>query len=46
MPLSKPHPHVSSAAMQQMLTESCKNRLIQMAYESQRQSLVQQTCSR
>ncbi|XP_015353049.1 E3 ubiquitin-protein ligase LRSAM1 isoform X2 [Marmota marmota marmota] len=34
-----------AAAMQQMLTESCKNRLIQMAYESQRQSLVQQACS-
>uniref|UniRef100_A0A452QHN1 Leucine rich repeat and sterile alpha motif containing 1 n=1 Tax=Ursus americanus TaxID=9643 RepID=A0A452QHN1_URSAM len=34
-----------ASAMQQMLTESCKNRLIQMAYESQRQSLVQQTCS-
>ncbi|XP_032274242.1 E3 ubiquitin-protein ligase LRSAM1 isoform X3 [Phoca vitulina] len=34
-----------ASAMQQMLTESYKNRLIQMAYESQRQSLVQQTCS-
>ncbi|XP_047379829.1 E3 ubiquitin-protein ligase LRSAM1 isoform X2 [Sciurus carolinensis] len=34
-----------ASAMQQMLTESCKNRLIQMAYESQRQSLVQQACS-
>lgn len=34
-----------TAAMQQMLTESCKSRLIQMAYESQRQSLVQQACS-
>ncbi|KAM5183520.1 E3 ubiquitin-protein ligase LRSAM1 isoform 2-T4 [Callospermophilus lateralis] len=34
-----------AAAMQQMLTESCKNRLIQMTYESQRQSLVQQACS-
>lgn len=34
-----------AAAMQQMLTESCKSRLIQMAYESQRQSLVQQACS-
>lgn len=35
-----------AAAMQQMLTESCKSRLIQMAYESQRQSLAQQACSR
>ncbi|KAB1279691.1 E3 ubiquitin-protein ligase LRSAM1 [Camelus dromedarius] len=35
-----------ASAMQQMLTESCKNRLIQMAYESQRQNLVQQACSR
>ncbi|XP_053417764.1 E3 ubiquitin-protein ligase LRSAM1 isoform X2 [Nycticebus coucang] len=34
-----------AAAMQQMLTESCKSRLIQMAYESQRQNLVQQACS-
>lgn len=34
-----------ASAMQQMLTESYKNQLIQMAYESQRQSLVQQTCS-
>uniref|UniRef100_A0A8P0T973 E3 ubiquitin-protein ligase LRSAM1 n=1 Tax=Canis lupus familiaris TaxID=9615 RepID=A0A8P0T973_CANLF len=34
-----------ASAMQQMLTESCKNRLIQMAYESQRQSLVHQACS-
>ncbi|XP_049630098.1 E3 ubiquitin-protein ligase LRSAM1 isoform X2 [Suncus etruscus] len=34
-----------ASAMQQMLTESCKNQLIQMAYESQRQSLVQQACS-
>nr|XP_008004356.2 E3 ubiquitin-protein ligase LRSAM1 isoform X3 [Chlorocebus sabaeus] len=34
-----------ASAMQQMLTESCKNRLIQMAYESQRQNLVQQACS-
>ncbi|XP_003264213.2 E3 ubiquitin-protein ligase LRSAM1 isoform X2 [Nomascus leucogenys] len=33
-----------ASAMQQMLTESCKNRLIQMAYESQRQNLVQQAC--
>ncbi|KAK2502967.1 hypothetical protein MC885_020312, partial [Smutsia gigantea] len=32
-------------AMQQMLTESCKNRLIQTAYESQRQNLVQQAYS-
>ncbi|XP_062937695.1 E3 ubiquitin-protein ligase LRSAM1 isoform X2 [Cynocephalus volans] len=34
-----------ASAMQQMLTESCKNRLIQMAYETQRQNLVQQACS-
>ncbi|KAM4877698.1 E3 ubiquitin-protein ligase LRSAM1 isoform 2-T3 [Thomomys bottae] len=34
-----------ASAMRQMLTESCKSRLIQMAYESQRQSLVQQACS-
>ncbi|XP_032164292.1 E3 ubiquitin-protein ligase LRSAM1 isoform X2 [Mustela erminea] len=34
-----------ASAMQQMLTKSCKSRLVQMAYESQRQSLVQQACS-
>ncbi|KAM6183303.1 E3 ubiquitin-protein ligase LRSAM1 [Erethizon dorsatum] len=34
-----------ASAMQQMLTESCKNRLVQITYESQRQSLVQQACS-
>ncbi|XP_038601305.1 E3 ubiquitin-protein ligase LRSAM1 isoform X2 [Tachyglossus aculeatus] len=34
-----------ASAMQQMLTESCKNRLIQMSYESQRQNLVEQACS-
>ncbi|XP_008823250.1 E3 ubiquitin-protein ligase LRSAM1 [Nannospalax galili] len=34
-----------ASAMQQMLTESCKSRLIQTAYESQRQSMVQQACS-
>uniref|UniRef100_A0A673UE95 Leucine rich repeat and sterile alpha motif containing 1 n=1 Tax=Suricata suricatta TaxID=37032 RepID=A0A673UE95_SURSU len=34
-----------ASAMQQMLTESCKNRLLQVAYESQRQNLVQQACS-
>uniref|UniRef100_A0A8C7AT37 Leucine rich repeat and sterile alpha motif containing 1 n=1 Tax=Neovison vison TaxID=452646 RepID=A0A8C7AT37_NEOVI len=34
-----------ASAMQRMLTESCKSRLVQMAYESQRQSLVQQACS-
>ncbi|XP_058380086.1 E3 ubiquitin-protein ligase LRSAM1 isoform X10 [Diceros bicornis minor] len=34
-----------ASAMQQMLTESCKNQLIQVAYESQRQNLVQQACS-
>ncbi|KAB0406893.1 hypothetical protein E2I00_002022 [Balaenoptera physalus] len=31
--------------MQQMLTESCKTQLIQMASEAQRQNLVQQACS-
>lgn len=45
-PFLSPLPRVSSAAMQQMLTESCTNRLIQVAYESQRQNLVQQACSR
>uniref|UniRef100_A0A5F9CYM1 Leucine rich repeat and sterile alpha motif containing 1 n=1 Tax=Oryctolagus cuniculus TaxID=9986 RepID=A0A5F9CYM1_RABIT len=34
-----------ASAMQHMLTESCRNRLIQMAYESQRQNLVRQACS-
>ncbi|XP_010349637.1 E3 ubiquitin-protein ligase LRSAM1 isoform X2 [Saimiri boliviensis] len=34
-----------ASAMKQMLTERCKNRLMQMAYESQRQSLAQQACS-
>ncbi|XP_007471789.1 PREDICTED: E3 ubiquitin-protein ligase LRSAM1 isoform X1 [Lipotes vexillifer] len=34
-----------ASAMQQMLTESCNSRLIQMTYESQRQNLVQQACS-
>ncbi|EPQ17197.1 E3 ubiquitin-protein ligase LRSAM1 [Myotis brandtii] len=34
-----------ASAMQQMLTESCKNRFLQMTYESQRQNLVQQACS-
>ncbi|XP_004593611.2 E3 ubiquitin-protein ligase LRSAM1 [Ochotona princeps] len=34
-----------ASAMQHMLAESCKNRLMQMAYESQRQHLVQQACS-
>ncbi|XP_054997502.1 E3 ubiquitin-protein ligase LRSAM1 isoform X2 [Sorex araneus] len=34
-----------ASAMQQMLAESCRNQLLQVAYESQRQSLVQQTCS-
>ncbi|XP_035114101.1 E3 ubiquitin-protein ligase LRSAM1 isoform X4 [Callithrix jacchus] len=34
-----------ASAMQQMLTERCKNRLMQMAYESQRQNLAQQACS-
>lgn len=34
-----------ASAMQQMLVESCKSRLVQVAYEAQRQSLVQQACS-
>ncbi|XP_036272203.1 E3 ubiquitin-protein ligase LRSAM1 isoform X2 [Pipistrellus kuhlii] len=34
-----------ASAMQQMLTESCKNRFLQMTYETQRQNLVQQACS-
>ncbi|KFO08707.1 E3 ubiquitin-protein ligase LRSAM1, partial [Balearica regulorum gibbericeps] len=33
------------AAMQQMLAESYKNKLIQMTYESRRQDLVNQACS-
>uniref|UniRef100_A0A672UAG6 Leucine rich repeat and sterile alpha motif containing 1 n=1 Tax=Strigops habroptila TaxID=2489341 RepID=A0A672UAG6_STRHB len=34
-----------AAAMQQMLAESYKNKLIQMTYESRRQDLVNQACS-
>ncbi|KAM8934642.1 E3 ubiquitin-protein ligase LRSAM1 [Pelodytes ibericus] len=34
-----------ASAMQQMLRESCKNKLLQMAYESRRQEMVHQTCS-
>ncbi|NXX53230.1 LRSM1 ligase, partial [Scopus umbretta] len=34
-----------ASAMQQMLAESYKNRLIQMTYESRRQDLVNQACS-
>ncbi|KFQ31112.1 E3 ubiquitin-protein ligase LRSAM1, partial [Mesitornis unicolor] len=34
-----------ASAMQQMLAESYKNKLIQMAYESRRQDLVNQACS-
>ncbi|KAM9064918.1 E3 ubiquitin-protein ligase LRSAM1 isoform X1 [Sarcophilus harrisii] len=34
-----------ASAMQRMLTESCKNRFIQMTYESQKQNLVKQACS-
>ncbi|XP_030062432.1 E3 ubiquitin-protein ligase LRSAM1 [Microcaecilia unicolor] len=34
-----------AAAMQQMLEESYKNKLIQMAYESRRQEMVNQACS-
>jgi len=32
--------------MQQMLAETYKNKLIQMTYESRRQDLVNQACSR
>lgn len=32
--------------MQRMLAESYKNKLIQMTYESRRQDLVNQACSR
>ncbi|XP_009888626.1 PREDICTED: E3 ubiquitin-protein ligase LRSAM1 [Charadrius vociferus] len=35
-----------ASAMQQMLAESYKNKLIQMTYESRRQDLVNQACSR
>uniref|UniRef100_A0A8D0BVH6 Leucine rich repeat and sterile alpha motif containing 1 n=1 Tax=Salvator merianae TaxID=96440 RepID=A0A8D0BVH6_SALMN len=34
-----------AAAMQQMLAETYKSKLLQMAYESRRQDLVNQTCS-
>ncbi|KAM9370853.1 E3 ubiquitin-protein ligase LRSAM1 [Phaethornis superciliosus] len=34
-----------ASAMQQMLAESYKNKLIQMSYESRRQDLVSQACS-
>ncbi|XP_063289083.1 E3 ubiquitin-protein ligase LRSAM1 isoform X2 [Pelobates fuscus] len=34
-----------ASAMQQMLTESYKSRLLQMAYESRRQEMVNQACS-
>ncbi|NXJ76427.1 LRSM1 ligase, partial [Trogon melanurus] len=34
-----------AAAMQQMLAESYKNKLIQMSYESRRQDLISQACS-
>ncbi|XP_052523611.1 E3 ubiquitin-protein ligase LRSAM1 isoform X2 [Tympanuchus pallidicinctus] len=34
-----------ASAMQQMLAESYKNKLIQMTYESRRQDLVSQACS-
>ncbi|KAG8447427.1 hypothetical protein GDO86_014780 [Hymenochirus boettgeri] len=34
-----------AAAMQQMLAESWKNKLLQMAYDSQRQEILYQTCS-
>ncbi|XP_035197482.1 E3 ubiquitin-protein ligase LRSAM1 isoform X2 [Oxyura jamaicensis] len=34
-----------ASAMQQMLAESYKNKLIQMTYESRRQNLVSQACS-
>ncbi|KAK2535510.1 Lrsam1, partial [Columba guinea] len=35
-----------ASAMQRMLAESYKNKLIQMTYESRRQDLVNQACSR
>uniref|UniRef100_A0A8C5WLX7 Leucine rich repeat and sterile alpha motif containing 1 n=1 Tax=Leptobrachium leishanense TaxID=445787 RepID=A0A8C5WLX7_9ANUR len=34
-----------ASAMQQMLAESYKSKLLQMAYESRRQEMVNQTCS-
>ncbi|XP_034968562.1 E3 ubiquitin-protein ligase LRSAM1 [Zootoca vivipara] len=34
-----------ASAMQQMLAETYKNKLLQVAYESRRQDLVNQTCS-
>ncbi|NXP80030.1 LRSM1 ligase, partial [Ramphastos sulfuratus] len=34
-----------AAAMQQMLAESYKNKLLQMSYESRRQDLISQACS-
>ncbi|XP_069799020.1 E3 ubiquitin-protein ligase LRSAM1 isoform X2 [Dendropsophus ebraccatus] len=34
-----------ASAMQQMLEEAYKNKLLQMAYESRRQEMVYQTCS-
>ncbi|KAM4696739.1 E3 ubiquitin-protein ligase LRSAM1 [Rhinophrynus dorsalis] len=34
-----------ASAMQQMLSESYKNKLLQMAYESRRQEMFYQTCS-
>ncbi|KAF7237240.1 E3 ubiquitin-protein ligase LRSAM1 [Varanus komodoensis] len=34
-----------ASAMQQMLAETYKHKLVQMAYESRRQDLVNQTCS-
>ncbi|XP_018414869.1 PREDICTED: E3 ubiquitin-protein ligase LRSAM1 isoform X2 [Nanorana parkeri] len=34
-----------AAAMQQMLAESYKNKLLQVAYEARRQEMVYQTCS-
>ncbi|XP_063000661.1 E3 ubiquitin-protein ligase LRSAM1 [Elgaria multicarinata webbii] len=34
-----------ASAMQQMLSETYKNKLLQMAYESRRQDLVNQACS-
>uniref|UniRef100_A0A8C4VCW6 Leucine rich repeat and sterile alpha motif containing 1 n=1 Tax=Falco tinnunculus TaxID=100819 RepID=A0A8C4VCW6_FALTI len=39
------HRREVAAAMQQMLAESYKNKLIQMTYESRRQDLVNQACS-
>lgn len=43
---SDPLSPLSPAAMQQMLSETYKNKLLQMTSESRRQDLVSQACSR